>query len=532
MAATRNIDRRSFLAEAAALSVVATAGGSLRAAETPGRVARARAIREAAAREQARRILPSPRTNGDEDRYENWIASSTKGLPHTYLGEVVAPAYRALRAALASGRQADFERVPLGKNRKLANPLGAFAYVLEGPDPHQLESEPPPAFASAEIAAETAELYWHALSRDVPFADYPTDPVIAAACDDLTRTAAFTGPRDAGRVTPGTIFRERASGALAGPYISQFLYLDVPQGALLVAQRFRGTMPSLDYLYTFERWRAIQNGDVAGRPVYNGAPRYVQTARDLATYVHRDFTFQAFLNASLILSDTIGAPSFDDRGNPYRYSRTQGGFTTFGGPHVIDVVARVANSALKASWYQKWLVHRRLRPEEMGGRVHLTRTARRIYPIDRALLDSAALDAAARRTGTFLLTQAYPEGAPLHPSYPSGHAAVAGACTTVLKAFFNEALPLPDTVEPTSNGLALRPYRSAPLTVGGELDKLAANIALGRNAAGIHWRSDATAGLRLGEEVALGVMADMKQCFVEDGVELTLSTFDGATVRI
>ena len=65
MAATRNIDRRSFLAEAAALSVVATAGGSRRAAETPGRVARARAIREAAAREQARRILPSPRTNGD-----------------------------------------------------------------------------------------------------------------------------------------------------------------------------------------------------------------------------------------------------------------------------------------------------------------------------------------------------------------------------------------------------------------------------------------------------------------------------------
>jgi hypothetical protein len=33
------------------------------------------------------------------------------------------------------------------------------------------------------------------------------------------------------------------------------------------------------------------------------------------------------------------------------------------------------------------------------------------------------------------------------------------------------------------------------LTVGGELDKLAGNVSYGRNFAGIHWRSDASAGL-------------------------------------
>lgn len=537
MSGTRRLGRRAFLGGAAGLSWTAaraSASGEVpaRVPDAAARVGRAMAIREEAARAQAGRAIEAPRTSGDEDRYEGWIASSTKGLPHTYLGEVVPSAYRALRAALASGRQADFERVPLGRSRKLANPLGAFAYVLEGPDPHQLAIEPPPAFASAEMAAETAELYWQALTRDVPFERYGTDALIGAACEDLSRCAAFTGPREDGRVTPRTLFRDAAPGALVGPYVSQFLYLDVPQGPMTVAQRIRGAMPGLDYLYTFERWRAVQNGDVSGRPVYEGPPRYIRSARDLATYVHRDFSFQAFLNACLILSETVGAPSYEDRGHPYRWSRTQAGFTTFGGPHVVDLVARVANGALKAAWYQKWLVHRLLRPEEMGARVHLTRTNRRPYPVHADLLGRAALDRTVVRTGTFLLTQAYGEGAPLHPSYPSGHAAVAGACATVLKAFFNEALPIAEPVEPAGDGTALRPYRGEALTVGGEIEKLAANLAFGRNAAGIHFRSDATVGFRLGEAVALGIMADMKACFAEDGVELTLTTFDGATVRV
>ena len=36
---------------------------------------------------------------------------------------------------------------------------------------------------------------------------------------------------------------------------------------------------------------------------------------------------------------------------------------------------------------------------------------------------------------TYLLGLTYPEGSPLHPSYPSGHATLAGACITVIKAF-------------------------------------------------------------------------------------------------
>jgi hypothetical protein len=69
------------------------------------------------------------------------------------------------------------------------------------------------------------------------------------------------------------------------------------------------------------------------------------------------------------------------------------------------------------------------------------------------------------------------------------------------------------------------------LTVGGELDKLAANIALGRSAAGVHWRTDYTQGLRYGERVALAVLAE-HTLLINETHHYTVETFDGRTVRI
>jgi hypothetical protein len=40
--------------------------------------------------------------------------------------------------------------------------------------------------------------------------------------------------------------------------------------------------------------------------------------------------------------------------------------------------------------------------------------------------------------GSYLMPMAFPEGCSQHPSYGAGHATVAGACTTILKAFFDE----------------------------------------------------------------------------------------------
>jgi hypothetical protein len=109
---------------------------------------------------------------------------------------------------------------------------------------------------------------------------------------------------------------------------------------------------------------------------------------------------------------------------------------------------------------------------------------------------------------------------------------IAGAGVTVLKALFDESYIVPTPVVSAPDGLSLRPYAGPPLTVGGELDKLAANISLGRNFAGIHWRTDMAAGLSLGEEVALAVLAEMKLTGNEIFSGWSLQRFDGKRVTV
>jgi hypothetical protein len=190
------------------------------------------------------------------------------------------------------------------------------------------------------------------------------------------------------------------------------------------------------------------------------------------------------------------------------------------------------NAALKAAWYQKWLVHRRLRPEEFGGRVHQQKTNATSYPIAAELLNSAALSHVFARYGTYLLPVAHPEGCPIHPTYPAGHATIAGACVTVLKAFFKETLVIPAPVEASADGLTLTPYVWPALTLGGELDKLASNISLGRDAAGLHWRSDGIEGMKLGEAVAISILIDESATYNEDFTGFSLTKFDGTVITV
>ena len=127
------------------------------------------------------------------------------------------------------------------------------------------------------------------------------------------------------------------------------------------------------------------------------------------------------------------------------------------------------------------MIHRRVRPEALGGLIHLTKTGVRSYPVAPALLDSPAVEATFARTGTYLFSQAYPEGCPLHPSYPAAHSAVSGASSVILKAFFNEDMLLPGCVMPSPDGLSLLPCTGYAPTVGAEVNKLAFNIAFARN---------------------------------------------------
>jgi hypothetical protein len=76
--------------------------------------------------------------------------------------------------------------------------------------------------------------------------------------------------------------------------------------------------------------------------------------------------------------------------------------------------------ALQAVWYQKWFVHRTLRPEEFGGHVHFSLSGSATYPIHTDVLRSKAISQVYSQNGTYLLPLAYPEGCPRHPSYAQG----------------------------------------------------------------------------------------------------------------
>ncbi len=478
-------------------------------------------------------------SNGDELNLPSYIACFTKGLPHDELAEVQANAYQSLLQALSTGKHEDFENIIRGSGMKLIDPEAAFTYELEGADSQRLASPPAPGFSSAGAASEMVELYWQALARDVPFADYASSPIIQSAAKDLSRLSSFQGQKQAdGSVPSTTIFRLNAPGCLVGPYISQFLWKPIPMNSTWIQQQYRVPVAGVDYLSNYPEWQVMQDGLPPYRDyVFDPAPRYISNGRALAEWVHYDFLYQAFHNAALILANQapesiLNTNPYWNPTSPYKKSKVQTGFSTFGLPHVCGWLGAVSTAALHAAWYQKWCVHRRLRPEEFGGRVHQTVTGVKRYPISAELLQSAALVSVFKANATYLLPQAFPEGCPLHPAYPAGHATVAGACSALLKAFFDETGLITDCVTAGSDGLSLVPLDNVALTVGGEVNKLAFNIAMGRNFAGIHYRSDAMAGFQLGEEVAIAMMHDLMGTITEDFDGFQFTCMDGTAVRI
>ena len=537
------VDRRRFLGQlgVGAASIAALAGAKAKAATVPPgkdvgspagyqsfREARAYEIRMAAAEMARNRPRIAHSSNGEEILYGNRIASYSKGLPHNPLGEVDGDAYLAFMSAIASGTVEEFDRIPMGLGQKLTNPLAGLAFDLEGPDSHHLTLPPAPTIASAEAGGELGEVYWMALSRDVPFGDWATSPTIADAAADLSRFPDFRGPKSAGRVTPETIFRGSTSGDLVGPYLSQFLWMDIPMGALRVDQRM-WTMPAgRDFLTAYDDWLAVQNGLVVGPHPPDTTARYIRSLRDLGEWVHVDALYQAYHQACLIL---LGAGAPFSVGMPYASSATQFGFGTFGGPHILSLVTEVATRALKTVWYQKWFVHRRLRPEAFGGLVHNTRRGAASYPVSRDILNSTAPDAVWSKFGSYLLPMGAPEGSPTHPSYGAGHGTVAGACVTILKAWFDGSYVLPHPVVADAAGTSLLAYSGPPLTVENELDKLAANVAIGRNALGVHYRSEYWQSLLLGERLAAGILEEQRETYREL-CEFSFRGFEGQTITI
>jgi len=489
--------------------------------------------RENAANAEKRVPIPSHAANGDEQLYSNYIGNYSKGLPHDSSGEVNPSAYQTLLKAVKTGKPADFDAIPLGGTVLLVDPQSGLAFDVEGTDSHQLAIPASPALASAQRAGEAVENYWQALLRDVPFSSYGRDAGVALALQDLNKLSDFRGPKQSNQVTSDTIFRGFTQGDVIGPYVSQFFCQAFTYGAAPISQQFRTYVPGVDYMTDSASWMNVQNGvGPFGSNQIDPNVRYLRDGRDLAAWVHVDVLFQAYFDACVYLLD-VGAPF--NPGNPYLSSKNQTGFGTFGWPHISALVAEVATRALKAVWYQKWFVHRALRPEEYGGLVNNTVANGKNYPLHSDVLNSDAIQTAFSLNGTYLLPIAFPEGCPQHPSYGAGHATVAGACTAILKAFFDETFVIPNPVVASEDGFSVNPYTGADadqMTVGGELDKLAANVAIGRNFAGVHWRSDYQESLLLGEAVAISVLRDSKPCYNENFSGFTFTKFDGTKITV
>ena len=487
---------------------------------------------DAAKLELEQGAVPHP-ANGDEAQFPNGIANFTKGLAHDQLGETSARTYQNYLAALGAGSQAALDALVLGGKVPLTNPLAGLAFDLEGADSHQLAIPAAPSFSSAQRGAETVEVYWQAVLRDLPFSQYSTDPSAQAAAAELSALAAFTGPRDSlGNVTGATLFRGFTAGDLIGPYVSQLLLKPFSYGAVVIGAGYKTELPlsqgGSDYLITFADWLSCQNGTVPAAVVHpDPTPRFPRLGRDLGVYVHTDTPYEAYFNAAQMLA-ALGAPL--NPANPYAKSKSEAGFATFGTPHLLALLGEVSSRALKAVWFEKWYVHRVIRPEEFGGRIHLNLTGQTNYPIDPSILGSKAVQEVFTRNNTYLLPLQYREGCPQHPSYAQGHGVIAGACVTVLKWFFDESFVIPEPVVPSDDGTELLPYGgldAAQMTLGNEADKLAGNIGIGRNFAGVHYRSDYQEGLLLGEALAISVLRDQAATYAENYQGFTFTRFDG-----
>lgn len=578
-----SLGRRSFLGRAGVLTATGVVagvmspllsstrrGGIVQAQEIAGSVGpfnyaqfrqKAYEVRVEAANNLLETNIPPHPTNGDEERYPNKIATDTRGLPHDERGEVNLEAYNSLIKALTTLNPDDFENIILGGARKLVNPQGALAISLEGLNAAQIAVPPPPTLDSAERSAEAVELYWQALLRDVSFdkfQDNTDDPKVLAAIEDLNKLSAFHGPKQNGSVTPQTLFRGSViyvepgdssgrttkhvipPGVLDGPYISQFLLQNIPYNAQFISPLIQTALPGNDFLTNYEEWLTVQNGGSVKSIQYDPTRRYVATVRDLGELAHIGGAL--FFGAFLILSaganpinpftTGLGAPLSPS--NPYVTSKTQqGSAATFAPAHFQALLNLGPSRAIRASYWQKFYVHRTLRPEAYGGLIYNNSVNNTQYPINSEVLNSQALAQTFSTFGSYLLPQAYPEASPFHSSYPGGAASIAGVQATLLKAFFDENFVIPNPVVPDPNDpTKVIPYSGPPLTVGGELNKLATNYAIGRGHGGIHWRSDGAAGLALAEEVAISILRDERLGYNENFNGYTFTKFDGTQITV
>lgn len=541
-------------------------------------------------------------SNGDTDRDFDigdgapikGLGSFHKSLPHNEFGEVCATAFTEFVASTRgngtgfAGTAEGPRRQPDKMTARLTNPQAGLASDRLIDDPDLYVMPPAPTVKSKATAAEMAELYWMALLRDVSFDGFAADEGVNEAVKELNEAYKTASElTDADRILPGidlpggagpfagftpqSLFRLGLPGEDVGPMVSQFFIRPVHFGTQTIDQMQRPYRTERNYLTAFDDWLKAQDSgrdehgqDYSGsnensKDNFEDGRRYISTMRDLARFVNKDALHQAYFNAALLM---LSGKLDWTRDNPYRDAQDpkprEGGFGVLGGPHILALVSEVATRALKAVWNQKWQVHLRLRPEAYGGLVHVQNIGvdkdgtltKRAYGLPFDVILSEAAKRVQQCYGGYLLPMAFTAGSPTHPAYGAGHATVAGACVTILKAYFRtldeNSQPVPFSVlkerdEPFGDSKPIIAYVTGEkdkvwgrfplskevadqLTIEGELNKLAQNVAMGRSMGGVHWRTDNARSLLLGEALAAEILADITKD-VNEKVRFVFRTF-------
>jgi hypothetical protein len=521
-------------------------------------------------------LILNPNITGVAD----YAGMFTKTLAHDPVTGIATPDgqanFEVLLQATQNGLQATYNSIAQAatNTRKFVNPQASAAWCMIGCDTASISIPMPPSLTSAWAAVDLVENYLMAIARTVQFNEYGTGigtdadtinggSITNNACTILNALSCYTGPKVAGSVTPAVLFRANYVGTEVGPYISQFAFLDIHRydQPLLAVKQYMAIKGNHTYGVTWSDFVKIQDGEVPDTTNdFNGTVHYMLNGNDLGTLVHYDMLSEPYVYAQNVLfNNKFTNPSAFplSSANPYYNGQitNQDPFATLWYPDLANLVGAVSLQGLKTAWESKWRWSLRLRPEAMAGIVHRAKTTgTNPYNINPLILGTIGginlldwvqainqLQSPANPDyATYLLAQEYPEGSPVHPSYLAGHATVAGATVTIMKAFMDDTAQFntyatPMVPDPT-NPLNLIPYAGADvnlMTVGGELNKLASNIAFGRNFAGVHYRTDGDVSLQTGEQVAIAYLQDWARTYAEQGFNgFELTKFNGQRIRV
>ncbi len=490
---------------------------------------------------------------------------------------------------------------------KWVDPNMKFVNSVELPPPYTYEFTNYPVVGTRQSFIDLFEVYFMDWLRDLPFSEYNTTNYLTQIEEKainylnqlLNNNSQFSPLLPATKLN---LFRGKTKGDLQGFYVSQFLLYkpkqnyctafsniipqykaNIPEDELqhefvlyntpLITSDEYDTLESIgreDYGLKENEFIGIQNGKIKNnitipgnyKPFITGK-RCILTGRDLASVVHADYPSELLTRACEILL-TYGAPL--SKNNPYVekiLGKGYGPFVNFSGAEVHNLMAEISREALKLVWYFKYH-NMRMRPEEYAGKLHFQKkyNQENIPNVDtlinQILEDHKNINKKQTIDDTYLLSTVYPEGCPIHPAYPAGHAIIAAACVALMKCFFDEdylfknlnggTMQILETystdyvingaktrINLNNNTTLLRPVDISiwnSITIGNELDKLASNIAFGRNFAGIHYRSDAEESFILGEKLAANFIRTRLREYGDKAIEYSFTNREGNKIYI